>query len=99
MFLSWVQIGSYRVGSIRVGSFRVRVYSGRFRSVPVLSGKINLDPKGNCKFSVRFRVGFFLVGSGSSFQVQVKMPMPIWNINKGVVSDEYKSERKQKIKT
>ncbi|CAN6847151.1 unnamed protein product [Brassica oleracea] len=30
MFLSRVQIGSYRVGSIRVGYFRVRVYSGRF---------------------------------------------------------------------
>ena len=76
MFLSRVQIGSYQVGSIRVGSFRVRVYSGRFLSVPVLSDKRNLDPKGTCKFSNRFRVGYFLVGSGSGFRVQVKMPKP-----------------------
>ena len=31
---------------------------GRFFSVPVLSGKRNLDPKGTCKFSIRFRLGF-----------------------------------------
>ena len=53
MFLSQVQIGSYRVGSIRVGSFRVRVYSVWF-----FLGKKNLDPKDICKFSVRFWVGF-----------------------------------------
>ena len=76
MFLSRVQIGSYLFGSIRVGFFWVRVYSGRFFTVPVLSGKINLDPKGTCKFLVRFRVGYFLVGSGSEFRVQVKMPRP-----------------------
>ena len=68
MFLSRVQIGS----------FRVRVYSGRFLSVPVLSGKKNLDPKGTCKFSVRFRVGYFWVGSGSGLRVQVKMPRPTY---------------------
>ena len=43
MFLSRVLIGSYRVGFIRVGSFRGRVYSDLFLSVPILSGKRNLD--------------------------------------------------------
>ena len=78
MFLSRVKIGSYRVGSIRVGSFQVRVYSGRFLSVPVLLGKRNLDPKSTYKFSIRFRIGYFLVGSGSGFRVQVKMPRPTY---------------------
>ena len=72
MFLSRVQIGFYRVGYIRNSSFRVRVYSGRFISVPVLLGKRNLDPKGTCKFLVRFRVGYFWVGSGLGFWVQIK---------------------------
>ena len=76
MFLSRVQIGSYWVGSIRVGSFRICVYSGRFLSVPVLSGKRNLDPKNTC-ILVRFRIACFLVGFGSDFRVQGKMPRPI----------------------
>ena len=71
MFLSRVHIGFYRVGSIRV-----RIYSGRFFSVAVLSGKINLDRKGNCKFSVRLRMRYFFVGFGSGFRVNVKMPGP-----------------------
>ena len=76
MFLSRVQIGSYRIGSIRIGFFRVRAYLGRFPSVPVLSGNINLDPKGTYEFSVRFWVEYFWIGSGSGFRVQVKMPRP-----------------------
>ena len=74
MFLSRIQIGSYRVRSIRIGSFRVRVYSGRFLSVPSPFGYKKLDPKGTYKFSVRIRVGYFWVGSGSGLRVQVKMP-------------------------
>ena len=80
MFLSRVQIGSYRIGSIWFGSFRVRVYSGRFFSVPVLSGKKNLDPKDICKFSVRFCVRYFRVDSGSDFRVQVKIPRPVYHV-------------------
>ena len=78
MFLSRVQIGSYRIGSIRIGSFgsgSIRI--GSF-SVPLLSDKKNLDPKDTCKFLVRFRIGYFWVGSGSDLRVQVKMPRPIW---------------------
>lgn len=74
MFLSWVQIFFYRIGSIRIGSFRVRIYSGRFLSVPVFSGKRNLDPKNTCKLSTRFQVKYFWVGFGSDLWVQVKMP-------------------------
>ena len=78
MFLSRVQIGSYRVGpglfgpvlfgsgSIRIGSF----------SVSVLSGKKKLNPKNTCKFFVQFWIGYFWIGSGSGLRVQVKMPRP-----------------------
>ena len=76
MFLSRVQIGSYQIGSIRIGFFRIRVYSGRFLTIPVLLGKKKLDAKSICKFSVWFRIGYFLVGSSSGFWVQVKMHWP-----------------------
>lgn len=79
MFLSRVQIGSYQVGYIRVGFFWVRVFSGRFLSVPVLSGKKILDSKGTYKFSVQFRIGYFQAGSGLNLRIQVKMPRPTEN--------------------
>ena len=59
MFLSRVKIGSYHAESIWVGSFWVWVYSSRFLSVPVLSGKRNLDPKGIFKFLIRFESSIF----------------------------------------
>ena len=62
-----------------MGSCWIQIYSDWFLSVPVLSGKINLDSKSTCKFLVRFRVRYFQVGSGSFFRVQVKMP---WQMNR-----------------
>ena len=63
-----------------------RIYSNRFFSGPDLFGSVsfgsgsfdkrNLDPKDTCKFLVRFWVKYSLVGSGSGFWVQVKMPKP-----------------------
>ena len=76
MFLSRVQISSYPVESIQLGSFRVRIYSDQFLSVPVLSGKRNLDPKSIYKFSVRLWSKYFWLGSRSGFRIQVKMPRP-----------------------
>ena len=59
MFSSWVQFDFYWIGSIQVDYFRIQVYSGRFLLVSVLSDKRNLDPKGACKFPVRFRIEYF----------------------------------------
>ena len=76
MFLSRVQsvlIGPGLFGSVFFGSGSIRI--GSF-SVPVLSGKKNLDLKDTCKFSVRFWVGYFWVGFGLGLRVQVKMPRP-----------------------
>ena len=72
MFLGQVQIGSYWIKSIRVGSFRFWF----------LRIKRNLDPKCTCKFSVPFRIGYFLIGSGSGFRVEVKILRPILHIHK-----------------
>ena len=77
MFLSWVQVGSYRMRSIWIGSFRIWVYSDRYLSVMVLSGKRNLDSKGIYKFSVRFWVRYFRIGFGSGFRILIKMLRPI----------------------
>ena len=71
MFLSRVQIGSYRVGSIRVDYFRLRIYSDS-----VFSGKKILDPKNTCKFLVQFQFMYFWVGFDLGFQVLVKMSKP-----------------------
>lgn len=67
MFLIRVQLGSYRVGS-----FWVRVYSDRFLLVRLFQvNEIWIQ-----KILVNFRVGYFLVGFDSNFQVQVKMLRP-----------------------